>query len=138
MTPTLMADCAAARRHAALRWLGAPLLLTGLAGLVSAILAYGSGGSGWNIALGFFGTGMGLATFGANNDAALAMALRVSEGARGEDSGLPPALVGELREELARDRAAVLDLRESPRVAMALPAVAILVQGLLAWRLLGP
>ena len=137
MTRETLADLRAARRHAGLRWAGAPLLITGLAGLVGAVVAYAEGGAGVNIGLALFGTGLGLASFGANHDTAMALALRVSEAVRGEESALPPALAEELRQELVADRAAVLDLRASPRVAFALPIAALLVQGLLLWRLIG-
>lgn len=127
-------NVAAARRHAALRWVGAPLLVTGLFGLLSALLGLAGGGPGLNVMLGLFGTGMALASFGANNDTALALALRA------RDSGterLSPQLEAELNEELERDRKGVLELKASPTVAMVLPVVATAVQAGLAWRLFG-
>lgn len=129
---------ASASRHAAVRWVGLPLLITGLFGLVSALLALAGGGSGWNLALGAFGTGLALASFGANNDTALALALQASEGrGRGDVSPLSPALAEELAAELTRDRAEVVGLKPAPTVALVLPFVCLAVQSALAWRLLG-
>lgn len=126
MSPSQLAALAA--RHARLRWVGAPLLFSGVALVISALLSLGHGGSGSNIALGLFGTGLGLATFGANHDTAMALALLAGDANK-------PAIKAELAEELARDRAEVMGTRASPRIAMALPLVAILVQGLAMWRI---
>ena len=128
---------AAARRHAALRWVGAPLLITGLFGLGTALLGLAGGGPGANVMLGLFGTGLALASFGANNDTALALAMTAREASKGGQDPLPQPLLDELNGELARDRKGVLELKASPTVAMVLPLVAILVQAGLAFRLFG-
>lgn len=127
---------AAARRHATLRWIGAPLLITGLFGLLNALLGLAGGGPGVNVMLGLFSTGLALASFGANNDTALALLVQARD-AGGADSALPPSLLEELNEELGRDRKAVLELKAAPTVAMVLPLVAILAQAGLAYRLFG-
>lgn len=120
-------------RHARMRWVGAPLLLSGLGVLVWSIL-WGAAGRGWLSALlGLLGTGLGLASFGANHDTALALALRVRE----SGGALPDFLARELDAELETDRAGTMGLRPAPRVAMALPFFALAVQAFAAWRLLG-
>lgn len=135
MTPAALA--AAASRHASVRWVGAPLLLTGLFGLVNAIISLPAHGTWADFGLGMFGTGLALASFGANNDAALALALQAQEATPGGGTPLNPELARELAEELAADQAGVSELKASPRVALVLPFVCLAVQAGLAWRLLG-
>ncbi len=118
-------------RHARWRWSGAPLLVVGLVLFFWALQRWGAGGSGWTVLLAVLGTGLGLASFGANHDTALALALRAGP------EGLPPALRRELDEELARDRDGTLDLVPAPRVALVLPFIAAAVQALVVARLLG-
>jgi len=119
-------------RHSRLRWLGAPLLLTGALLLVLAFLGVASGGSGWNVMLGLFGTGTALASFGANHDTAIAHAVKV----RGNPE-LPAALRDEVEQELQRDRSDTLSLRPSAMAGLIVPFVCIGVQSYVAWRLLG-
>jgi len=121
----------AAARHAAIRWVGVPLLLTGLLLLVLAILSTARGGPWGNVPLGLLSTGLGLAAFGANHDAAMALAWR----ARSNGVALPDGLANELDTELQKDRSAILALRASPRMALVMPVVAICAQGWLAARL---
>ncbi len=131
MAVTQMSESVAlARRHAAWRWSGAVLLPTGLLLLAGGLLQSLAGGSGWNVMLGLFSSGLGLASFGANHDTAMAHVLR----ARGS-AGLPAALLKELDDELARTREGDPSLRPSPRVALALPVVALAVQLWVASRL---
>ena len=126
---------AAAVRHANIRWVGAPLLITGLFGLLSALLGLVGGGPGLNVMLGLFSTGMALASFGSNNDTALALALQARDGA--PPARLPASLEEELNAELERDRKAVLELKPAPTIAMVLPLITVAVQAGLAWRLFG-
>jgi len=126
------ADVSIAVRHARLRWLGAPLLITGFLILVSAALTFAAGGSGWNVMFGLFGTGTALATFGANHDTAMVHALRSRE-----DPGLPAHLAKEVDAELQRDRGETLALRPSVGAAFVVPFLAIGAQTWVAWRLLG-
>lgn len=121
---------AVARRHATWRWSGAVLLPSGLLLLGGALLQSLAGGSGWNIALGLFSSGLGLASFGANHDTAMAHTLR----ARGSRD-LPAGLLKELDEELARAKGGDPALRPSPKVALVLPLVAAGVQAWVAVRL---
>jgi hypothetical protein len=107
------------------------LLLTGIALLGTAIYQSFFGGSVWTAALGAFGTGLGLASFGANHDAAIAYAFQ------GREDSLPRSLKEELTEELDADRNSVLSLRPAPKVAMAIPWVAVGVQGWVFFRLFG-
>ena len=118
-------------RHARLRWVGAPLLLSGIALLGTAVYQSFFGGSPWTVAMGAFGTGLALASFGANNDAAIAFAFQ------GREDELPRALKDELAEELDSDRDGVLRLRPAPKVAMVIPWVAAAVQGWVFVRVAG-
>lgn len=127
------ADAALARRHALLRWTGVPLLLTGFALVGTALYAWSQGGQGINVGLSLFGTGLGLASFGANNDAALALAMRASEA--GES--LSASLTAELAAELKRDRAAIMGLKISSGFALVVPLVAVALQVWAASRLMG-
>lgn len=130
--PTSSSDVAIAVRHSRIRWLGAPLLVTGALVLVSALLAFVAGGSGWNVMFGLFGTGTALATFGANHDTAMVHALRSRE-----DPGLPASLAQELGAELQRDRAETLALRPSVGAGFVVPFLAIGAQSWVGWQLLG-
>lgn len=128
---------AAAARHAALRWIGAPLLVTGLGALFWALLGLAGGGPWLNVGLGLCGTALALASFGVNNDTALSLALQAQESRKDGPSPLPAKLSAELSAELARDRAAVGELQGSPTMAFVMPLLAAGVQVLLALQLLG-
>ncbi|MFT4976962.1 MAG: hypothetical protein ACI8S6_002867 [Myxococcota bacterium] len=123
-----------AQFHARLRWAGAPLLFSGVLLLGWAVVTLLQGGHVGLVLLGMFGTGLGLASFGANHDTALALALTAREQG-GEEAGLTDTLTAELVEELEVDRAEVLSLRPSPRIAMVIPMVALTVQCIVLWRL---
>lgn len=125
-------DIQVAVRHARLRWIGAPLLLTGLLLVLLTVLQMVSGGPGWMVMLGLFGLGTALASFGANHDTAMAHAVRVRLHAN-----LPVPLRDEVNAELARDRNDVMGLRPSVMAGLVVPVVCICVQGFVAWRLLG-
>jgi hypothetical protein len=117
--------------HARVRWTGAPLLLTGAVALVWAVLQVVRGG--WlTLGLAALGTGLGLASFGANHDSAMALGFTAID-----DGELPPRLRAELDAELARDRSAVMGLRAAPRTALIIPMVAGGVQAYVWWVLLG-
>ncbi len=128
------ADAQNASFHARLRWVGAPLLLSGFVMLMWALTLAGRGGSLLTVMFGLFGCGMALASFGANHDTALALAIRSRSGL-GEPPALAPGLAREVADELEHDRAATMSLRASPRIAMALPLVALMVQSFVFWRL---
>ena len=122
----------AAVRHARLRWAGAPLLLAGVVLFGLALLQVARGGVPWfAVMVGLFGVGLGLASFGANHDSAMALALRA------ERSELPRGMQQELDEELERDRAGTMSMKATPRIAMALPLFAGLVQCGLGYWLMG-
>lgn len=123
---------ARAVRHARMRWIGAPLLLTGLGLLIAAIYAALTVGSLLTVGLGMFGCGLALASFGANHDTAMAMAFTNREG------GLPDSLAKELEEELDRDREGIVHGRPAPRVGMVIPLIAVGVQLWVAYRIYGP
>jgi hypothetical protein len=118
-------------RHARLRWLGAPLLITGVGLLFYALYSTFVGGSGLTAAMAAFGTGLALATFGANHDTAMAYCFSARE------QSLPRALKDELAEELDRDREGLVSTRPSPKIGLVMPFVAISVQLWVAARLFG-
>lgn len=129
---------AVARRHALLRWSGVPLLVVGAGLLVFSLIQAARGDALWTtIPHALLGMGLGLAAFGANHDTALALAwqLRSKNSSAAETPQGP--LQDELDRELEADRAAVMGLRASPRVAVLMPVLAVLVQAWLLWRLLG-
>jgi len=123
-------DVARATRHARLRWIGAPLLLSGFSLIAYAAYCWLTGGSGWTVAAACFGTGLALASFGANHDTAMGYALAA------QDTGLSPSLRDELEAELARDRAGVLKARPTPTIGIVMPFLAVGVQAFVLWRLL--
>ena len=125
-------DIQVAVRHARLRWVGAPLLFTGILLILLAVLQMVSGGPVWMVMLGLFGLGTALASFGANHDTAMAHAVRVRLHAN-----LPVPLRDEVDAELERDRNDVMGLRPSAIAGLVVPVVCICVQGFVAWRLLG-
>ena len=120
-----------AQFHAKLRWVGAPLLLSGVLLLCTAVFRALIGGSGWTAAFSFFGAALALASFGANHDATMAYAFE------GRGQGLSPSLREELEEELERDRDGVVGSRPTPKLAMVIPVIAVCVQAWVAWRLFG-
>ena len=110
------------------------MFLTGLGLLFTALAGWVAGGSGWSVMLSVFGTGLGLASFGANHDTAMAYALRVRQD---RETALPDALRREVQEELEVDRDSMLSLRPAPRVALVVPLVAFAVQSWVLLRLVG-
>ena len=125
-------EMAIAVRHARIRWVGAPLLASGLGLLGYAIFAVMTGGSLLTVGLGMFGCGLALASFGANHDTAMALAFAH------RDSDLPPHLMDELNDELERDRDGIVHGQPMPKVAMVMPLIAMGIQALVAYRLFGP
>ncbi len=123
-------DVVRAIRHARLRWVGAPLLLSGVSLIGYAVYGWLTGGSGWTTGAACFGTGLALASFGANHDAAMGYALLA------QDAGLPQSLQDELEAELVRDRPGVMNVRPAPTVGMIMPFLAVGVQVFVLWRLL--
>ena len=77
------------------------------------------------------GTGLGLASFGANHDTAMGLAYQ------GREAGLPLDLKDELESELERDRDGVLALRPTPTIAKIIPLIALGIQTFVAIRVLG-
>ena len=122
-------------RHARLRWLGAPLLLTGLTTVGLCAARYLEGQAGYPILFGFLGTGLGLAAFGVNHEATIALALSFTK--QGSEA-LPESLVKELEEEMERDRESTLGLQAFPKTALVMPLIALAVQAGTAWYALGP
>ncbi len=108
--------------HAKLRWLGAPLLLTGVGLLGKAIYDAFFLGPLWLAAVAALGAGLALASFGANHDTAMGLAYQ------GREAGLPLDLKDELDAELERDREGVLALRPTPTIAKCIPFVAVCIQ----------
>lgn len=118
-------------RHARVRWIGGPLLLTGASLLSFAVYRALVGGSGWTIAMAAFGTGLALAAFGANHDTAMAYSFA------GREESLPLSLREELNEELERDRSGVVAMRPTPMVGLVMPWVSACIQIWVCYRLFG-
>ncbi len=74
-------------------------------------------------------TGLSLASFGLNNDTALAWLIRAQ-------APLPPAAAKEIQKELARDRAETNALSASPIASFFAMALALLLHAAAAWRLM--
>jgi hypothetical protein len=120
--------------HARLRWIGAPLLLTGLITVGLCTARYLEGYAGYPILFGFMGTGLGLAAFGVNHEATIALAISLKN--QGSEP-LPESLAKELGEEMARDRENTLSLQAFPKTALLMPMIALAVQAGTAWYALG-
>jgi len=121
--------------HSRLRWVGAPLLISGVIILLWAVTNMIRGGSGWLVLVSMLGCGLSLASFGANHDTAMALALeaRQTKGA----PGLPETLANELEEEMATDRAELMSLRPTQTIGKVIPLIAILIQAGILWQLVG-
>ena len=129
-----MADTSSAhaRVHARLRLLGIPMFGIGALGLVASLgLWVADIAPGACVMLYIASTGLSLATFGTHNDTALAWMVRAGEEA------LDPGLRTELRDELATDRVAVSGLTPTPKIAWAMPLIALPLHTWAAWRLAG-
>ena len=124
-------DAAVAVRHAKIRWVGAPLLLSGVGLLGFAVSSVFAGGSLLTVGLGMFGCGLSLAAFGVNHDTAMALSFANRNG------DLPEPLLDELKAELERDRDGIVHGRPTPKVALAMPLVAVSIQAWVAVRLFG-
>ena len=122
---------AGAALHARLRWVGAPLLLTGVGLLGKAVYDAFFLGPLWLVAVAALGAGLSLASFGANHDTAMGLAYQ------GREAGLPLDLKDELDAELEKDRDGVLALRPTPTIAKVIPVIAVCIQVFLVTRLFG-
>ena len=111
----------AARRHARLRWVGAPLLATGVLVLLTAgVRSFGPGPVGPAL-LAVGGCLLALTSFGVNHDSALAYT-------RDAGPAADPALRLELDAALDKDRPGTLTLRAAPAMGFVIPVLAVLVQ----------
>ena len=124
-----MSEAAMAARHAKLRYLGMPLFVLGLLGILAALGLWlsGSGKGGW-VLLYVASTGLSLATFGSNNDTAIAYMVRAE--------GLPDGLRSELEWEMKRDLAGTQALIPTPKTAYAMLLIALTLHALAASRLI--
>ena len=119
-----------AMRHRSLRWFGVPLFWLGAAGICAAAAAkFAAEGSWSGVMLYMAATGLSLASFGLNNDTALAWLIRAQ-------APLPPAAAKEIQKELARDRAETNALSASPIASFFAMALALLLHAAAAWRLM--
>jgi len=118
----------AAEKHLKIRWVGVPLLIIGIFLFLCAIREFSYSNIGFfPVLLGVACSLMGLTCFGVNHDTAICLAME----ARREDDTLQlsPELQEELEEELRRDRSKTLALQANPTIAVVLPFVVCLVQG---------
>jgi hypothetical protein len=110
--------------------LGIPLFLTGLAGLITAIVLVNRGEATWHLILWAFGATMtGLATFGNHNENAVAWMLK------SESTELSPKMKAELTEEMTHDRLGVLGTQPTPKLAAFVTVLALLAQSLAGYKL---
>lgn len=124
-------EAAAAAQHARLRWVGAPLLLSGaLLAFVALTSSFGGGATGLVLAA-IGATLSGLASFGVNHDTAMAFAMRAAP------DRLPPALAEEANAERERLRKGAPALRPNRAAALLVPLICIGLQAFLTWRLFG-
>ncbi|MFH1467789.1 MAG: hypothetical protein ABIO70_25610 [Pseudomonadota bacterium] len=119
----------AAALHARVRWVGVGLFLAGIltlgGALTGLLLGHGQLGDPF-IAL--FSCGLGLGTFGAHNDTALAI-LRD----RRWQEPAPPALAAEIDAEVLFNRLDLSEIQATPKTAWVLTALAPLA---LCWAIL--
>lgn len=120
-------------RHTRLRWLGVVLFATGLVLAALTVLAVVQGEApAGRLLLAFAGCGLALGTFGTSDDTAL-VAMHRLEAA----GALPAAWAGELAAEEARRPGRAAHAHSSPKAALVIPVVDVLVLAWLAWRLWG-
>ena len=118
------------RLHNNLRLLGIPLFLMGLAGLITAIVLVNQGQARWHLILWTFGATMtGLATFGNHNENAVAWMLEC------EKSALSKKMKAELEEELNQDRAGILAIKPTPKLAAFVTILALCLQTVAGYKL---
>ena len=124
-----------AEKHIRMRWIGVPLLVSGLVLFLIAIQSFWISGSIFPVLLGTACALMGLTCFGVNHDTAICFAM---EAQRADDTlRFSPQLQTELEEEMRRDRADVLALQSNPKIALFLPIVVVIVQILEGFLLFG-
>jgi hypothetical protein len=116
-------------RHAQLRWVGAPLLLSGVLLFLAAAEGFLFGRPGLPM-LAVGGTLSGLAAFGANHDTAMALAMRL------DPELLPPDLAKEVEQEAERLRKGAAALRPNQTAALLLPLISSGIQVAVLVRLL--
>ena len=125
-----------AEKHIKLRWIGVPLLVSGGVLFLLALREYSYASIGFfPILLGVACTLMGLTCFGVNHDTAICLAME----AQREDDTLQfsTQLQAELEDELRRERSKTLSLQANPMVAIFLPFVVCIVQGIELYLLFG-
>lgn len=135
---SIRADARSAAFHAQLRWIGAPLLVSGGILFFWALGMVPLGAPAWLLLLTMVGALMGLTCFGVNHDTAIALALRVHQARQEREDSEPilsAALDQELNEELTHNRDAVLAMRAVPLAGIFLPLVAVGLQGGVCWYL---
>ena len=121
--------------HLRVRWLGAPLFLVGV-GIFLYEMATVTQSQDWFFLLLSIGCAMlGLTTFGVNHDTAVAIALQAK--AKSEEVQLSSALKRELEEDLQRDRSGTMALVANEKTAVVVPFLAVLLQAIVLWRILG-
>ena len=137
-----------AEMHIKLRWVGVPLLLSGIFLLITAVLYLGNPSGSWfSLLLGVASSLGALSAFGVNHDTAVSLGVEIvnSSNPHQDDSQLsePSAfedrasaqLLKEVELELKRNRTEALNLRPSPISAMVIPVIVVGIQLLASWRL---
>lgn len=120
-------------RYTRLRWVGVGLFAAGLALAALTLLAVVQGEApAGRLLLAFAGCGLALGAFGTSDDTALVAMHRLKAA-----GALPAAWAGELATEEARRPGRAARAHASPRAALVIPVVDVLVLAWLAWRLGG-
>ena len=124
-----------AEKHIRLRWVGVPLLVSGLILFVIALQSFLGSGPFFPVLFGIACSLMGLTCFGVNHDTAICLAM---EAQRDDDTlRFSPQLQQELEEELQRNRADALALQSNPKVGLFLPIFVVAFQMLEGFILFG-
>lgn len=114
-----------------LRWLGAPLLFSGIALFLSIITTVAQTQDYFLILLGFGSMALGLTTFGVNHDTAMALVANHHP----NTSRFEASLQKEFEEDLRWDTAKTLSLKAHTKTALFVPILAVLLQGYVFTRL---
>ena len=113
-----------AKLYIRLRWLGAPLLCTGIALFLSIITTVAHTQDYFLILLGVGSMALGLTTFGINHDTAMALVANHYP----DTSRFDPILQKEFEEDLRWDTAKTLALKAHTKTGLLVPFLALLLQ----------
>jgi hypothetical protein len=113
------------------RWVGVPFLCTGVSLFISVFTTLPDTGDYFLVLLGFGCMALGLTTFGVSHDTAMAIVAEHYP----NTSNFDPRTQKELEEDLKWDKAKTLSLKAHVKTAVAIPILAIIIQGYVFTRL---